>query len=178
LKACFFSDREALRLIQLVSDTAYSSLQRRFNEIDNPREMAGIAFDGPALDFIAYGEAALWCDRASCPAVFGAGHPDLPEVFKRTGQSVLIGGTMGTASYILAGTKESEELAFSSSCHGAGWAMSRHEALRHWTGRERVSIVDSSCRRVTDDSPEFQIPPQKGRFEIERFTQNGFPLLP
>jgi len=50
-------------------------------------------------------------------------------------QPVLIPGSMGTASYILAGTEKSEE-AFFSACHGAGRAMSRHEAKRKISGRE------------------------------------------
>jgi tRNA-splicing ligase RtcB len=60
------------------------------------------------------------------------------------GQPVLIGGTMGTASYILAGTSESMSLAFGSACHGAGRSMSRHQATRQWKGRE---VVDSLARR-------------------------------
>ena len=50
----------------------------------------------------------------------------------------VIGGSMGTCSYVLAGTRESEEQAFSSACHGAGRAMSRHQATRQWQGRELV----------------------------------------
>jgi tRNA-splicing ligase RtcB len=74
---------------------------------------------------------------------------------------VLIGGTMGTASYVLVGTRESELLSFSSSCHGAGRAMSRHEALKRWKGRqvidelaERGIIVRSpSSRGVAEEAP-------------------------
>jgi tRNA-splicing ligase RtcB len=103
----------------------------------------------------------LYVHRKGATRAFGPGHPDLPEVFKKTGQPVLIGGTMGTASYILVGTKESEELAFSSSCHGAGRAMSRHQALKHWTGRETVSylanigiiIRSPSMRGVAEEAP-------------------------
>jgi tRNA-splicing ligase RtcB len=47
---------------------------------------------------------------------------------------------MGTASHILVGTREAEALSYSSSCHGAGRAMSRHEALKRWQGR---SLVDT-----------------------------------
>jgi tRNA-splicing ligase RtcB len=68
----------------------------------------------------------------------------VPEALRSAGQPVLIGGTMGTASYILAGTRESEQQAFSSACHGAGRAMSRHAAKRRWQGR---SVVDDLARR-------------------------------
>jgi tRNA-splicing ligase RtcB len=75
---------------------------------------------------------------------------------------VLIGGSMGTASYILAGTKASEALAFSSACHGAGRAMSRHQALRTWSGRKVVDdlaargvIVKSRAMRgVAEEAPD------------------------
>ena len=70
-------------------------------------------------------------------ARFGPGHADLPLAFHATGQPVLIGGTMGTASYILAGTARSAKLAFASACHGAGRSMSRHEATRRWAGPRR-----------------------------------------
>ncbi len=49
---------------------------------------------------------------------------------------VLIAGTMGTASYLLEGTEKSEKETFGSSCHGAGRAMSRNEAIRRFKGQE------------------------------------------
>jgi len=103
----------------------------------------------------------LFVHRKGATRAFGPGHPDLPEVFKNTGQPVLIGGTMGTASYILAGTSEGEERSFSSSCHGAGRAMSRHQALKQWKGREMVDylagrgiiIRSPSMRGVAEEAP-------------------------
>jgi SHS2 domain-containing protein len=72
---------------------------------------------------------------------FGRGHPDIPEPLRAVGQPVLIGGSMGTASYVLAGTRESEALSFSSACHGAGRAMSRHQAdTASVVARDRVEI--------------------------------------
>jgi tRNA-splicing ligase RtcB len=60
----------------------------------------------------------LYVHRKGATRAFGPGHPELPQALQKIGQPVLIGGTMGTASYILIGTQESEKLAFSSSCHG------------------------------------------------------------
>jgi tRNA-splicing ligase RtcB len=99
--------------------------------------------------------------RKGATRALGPGHPDLPEALRGVGQPVLIGGTMGTASYILVGTRESEQLSFASSCHGAGRAMSRHEALRRWKGRQIVDelaargiIVRSpSSRGVAEEAP-------------------------
>lgn len=86
----------------------------------------------------------LFVHRKGATRAFGPGHPDLPEVFKPVGQPVLIGGSMGTASYILAGNASGERLSWSSACHGAGRAMSRHQATRTWNGRQ---IVDDLARR-------------------------------
>jgi len=86
----------------------------------------------------------LFIHRKGATRALGPGHPDVPEALRSAGQPVLIGGTMGTASYILAGTRESERQAFSSACHGAGRAMSRHAAKRQWNGR---SVLDDLARR-------------------------------
>jgi len=69
---------------------------------------------------------------------------------------------MGTASYVLAGTKESEAHAFSSACHGAGRAMSRHQAMRTWSGRQVVDdlaargivIKSRAMRGVAEEAPD------------------------
>ena len=82
---------------------------------------------------------------------FGPGHPDLPQALQEAGQPVLIGGSMGTGSYVLTGTAESEEKAFSSACHGAGRAMSRHAALKKWSGRQVVD--DLAARGILIRSP-------------------------
>jgi tRNA-splicing ligase RtcB len=86
----------------------------------------------------------LFVHRKGATRAFGPGHADLPPALQATGQPVLIGGTMGTASYILAGCGQSEALSFSSACHGAGRSMSRHQASRQWRGRD---IVDELARR-------------------------------
>ena len=86
----------------------------------------------------------LYVHRKGATRAFGPGHPDIPEPLRSAGQPVLIGGSMGTGSYVLAGTTESEARAFSSACHGAGRAMSRHQALHNWNGRQ---IIDQLARR-------------------------------
>src|SRR5262249_38495745 len=59
---------------------------------------------------------------------------ELPQAYRAAGQPVLIPGSMGTASFVLAGTEQSERLSLSSSCHGAGRALSRGAAKRSVTG--------------------------------------------
>jgi tRNA-splicing ligase RtcB len=74
---------------------------------------------------------------------------------------VLIGGSMGTQSFILAGSSTSEARAFSSACHGAGRQMSRHQALKTWVGRQVIDelrargivIRSPSARGVAEEAP-------------------------
>lgn len=75
-------------------------------------------------------EKNLCVHRKGATRSFGPGNPELPEKYKETGQPVIIPGDMGRASYLLVGTKKSEEETFASTCHGAGRVSSRHEALK------------------------------------------------
>jgi tRNA-splicing ligase RtcB len=84
----------------------------------------------------------LYVHRKGATRAFGPGQIDLPVEYKDIGQPVLIGGTMGTSSYILAGTEEGMVQAFGSACHGAGRSMSRTEAKKHWHGREVVRELE------------------------------------
>jgi tRNA-splicing ligase RtcB len=103
----------------------------------------------------------LFIHRKGATRAFGPGHPDLPEDLRPVGQPVLIGGSMGTASYVLVGTGRGETLAFSSSCHGAGRAMSRHQAKRTWRGKDVVTSLEqrgilvrsTSWRGVAEEAP-------------------------
>jgi len=91
----------------------------------------------------------------------GAGHPELPQAFRAIGQPVLIGGSMGTGSWVLAGAAESAGRSFASACHGAGRAMSRSRALRSYDGAQVIGelagrgiIVRSpSMRGVAEEAP-------------------------
>lgn len=90
--------------------------------------------------------------RKGATRAFPPSHPELPSEYQKTGQPVLIPGTMGTASYVLAGTNEGMELAFGSSCHGAGRRMSRAEAKRKISGAELRKILESRGIVVRCDS--------------------------
>ena len=103
----------------------------------------------------------LFVHRKGATRAFGPGHGSLPEALRPLGQPVLIGGSMGTGSYILVGARSGEEKAFSSACHGAGRAMSRHAALKRWSGRkivddlasEGILIRSPSTRGVAEEAP-------------------------
>ncbi len=72
----------------------------------------------------------VYVHRKGATRAFGPGREEIPKEYRGVGQPVLIPGSMGTASYILAGRVESMLETFGSSCHGAGRTMSRHAALR------------------------------------------------
>ena len=83
----------------------------------------------------------LFVHRKGATRAFGPGRSDLPPEYRHVGQPVLIGGTMGTSSYILVGTEEGMGASFGSACHGAGRAMSRTQAKKQWQGRDIVQSL-------------------------------------
>jgi tRNA-splicing ligase RtcB len=103
----------------------------------------------------------LFVHRKGATRAFGPGHESLPDALRAVGQPVLIGGSMGTGSYILVGETSAEQKAFSSACHGAGRAMSRHAALKQWSGRkiqddlaaQGILIKSPSTRGIAEEAP-------------------------
>ena len=103
----------------------------------------------------------VFVHRKGATRAFGPGHESVPEPFRAVGQPVLVGGTMGTASWVLAGTEAGMGIAFGSACHGAGRAMSRHAAKKRWRGRQVVDelaargilVRCSSLREVAEEAP-------------------------
>jgi tRNA-splicing ligase RtcB len=79
----------------------------------------------------------LCVHRKGATRSFGPGRREVPAAYRAAGQPVIIPGSMGTSSYILAGTAEAEAKSFGSTAHGAGRVMSRHEALKRFRG-ERI----------------------------------------
>lgn len=103
----------------------------------------------------------LYVHRKGATRALGPGHPDLPPDFKHTGQPVLIGGTMGTASYILVGATTNAARSFQSACHGAGRRLSRSQALKQWQGSDiikklelkNILIRSPSLRGIAEEAP-------------------------
>lgn len=83
-----------------------------------------------------HGGASLCVHRKGATRAFGPTHPETPPRYRDVGQPVFIPGSMGTRSYVLAGTDEALTLSFGSACHGAGRAMSRTAARRTRQGHE------------------------------------------
>jgi tRNA-splicing ligase RtcB len=104
----------------------------------------------------------LLIHRKGATRAFGINTPDLPDEYKPFGQPVLIGGSMGTSSYILAGTNESMGIAFGSACHGAGRSLSRTAAAKQFKGGEiirtlagrNIIIKSDSMRGLAEEAPD------------------------
>lgn len=90
------------------------------------------------------GETRELCvHRKGATRSFGPGREELNEIHRSTGQPVFIPGTMGTASYVLVGTKEAEGKSWGSTAHGAGREMSRAEAIRKFRGDQVAKDLES-----------------------------------
>jgi tRNA-splicing ligase RtcB len=72
----------------------------------------------------------LFVHRKGATRAFAPGRQEVPKIYRDCGQPVIIPGSMGTASYVLAGREEAMKETFGSSCHGSGRVMSRHQAIR------------------------------------------------
>jgi tRNA-splicing ligase RtcB len=82
--------------------------------------------------------------RKGATRAFGPGTPGLPPEYQAIGQPVIIPGSMGTASWVLVGTKESMTRSFGSSCHGAGRVMSRSKAKQEVRGETLRTELEAS----------------------------------
>jgi len=101
----------------------------------------------------------LFVHRKGATRAFAPGHPEIAAAYRHVGQPVLVGGSMGTASYVLAGTSGGP--AFASAVHGAGRTLSRHAATRRWKGQAIVHELGSrgillrspSMRGLAEEAP-------------------------
>ncbi len=103
----------------------------------------------------------VYVHRKGATRAFGPGHDELPKVYRKVGQPVLIPGSMGTSSWVLVGTDKARDETFSSTPHGAGRMMSRHEANKKFSSdkvikdleENKVYIRAASRRGITEESP-------------------------
>ena len=100
--------------------------------------------------------------RKGATRSFGPGREEIPEVYRSVGQPVLIPGSMGTASYVLVGTKKAEEVSFGSTAHGAGRVSSRTKALqtisgehvKHELEKKGIEVKALSWKSLAEEAPE------------------------
>jgi len=99
--------------------------------------------------------------RKGATRAFGPGRPELPEAYRAVGQPVLVGGTMGTCSYILHGTQKAMDETFGSALHGAGRVLSRKQATKQFwgetiikeLGEQGILIRAHSKKGVAEEAP-------------------------
>ena len=113
-------------------------------------------------DHVVDGVTKTLCvHRKGATRSFGPGHPELPDRYRSIGQPVLIPGSMGTGSFVLVGTEEAATRSFSSTCHGAGRAMSRTQAKKQMSGPELrkslegrgITVAASQWRLLAEEAP-------------------------
>ncbi|HEU5039910.1 MAG TPA: RtcB family protein [Gemmatimonadales bacterium] len=119
---------------QAISHRVRRVFGRAFGEAGRLRLVYDVAHNIAKLE--RHGTESLCVHRKGATRAFGPAHPETPERYRTVGQPVFIPGSMGTASYVLAGTDAALGLSFGSTCHGAGRAMSRGAAKRARTGAE------------------------------------------
>lgn len=114
-------------------------------------------------EHLVNGEKKMVCiHRKGATRSFGPGRKEIPEVFRKVGQPVLIPGSMGTASYVLVGTKKAEEVSFGSTAHGSGRIQSRSKAKRELTlehikeelAEKDILVETLSNKALVEEAPE------------------------
>ena len=104
----------------------------------------------------------LLVHRKGATRAFPPHHPLIPVDYQLTGQPVLIGGTMGTCSYVLTGTEHGMKAAWGSTCHGAGRARSRNNARNKLDYKQvmeslkvkGIAIRVASPKLIMEEAPE------------------------
>ena len=109
------------------------------------------------------GQETLLCvHRKGATRALPPGHKLLPEIYRRSGQPVLIPGDMGTRSYVLVGAHGALEKSFGSSCHGAGRVLSRTQAVKKAKGRainreledQGIFVQSRGIKTLKEEIPE------------------------
>jgi len=111
-------------------------------------------FNGKKLKLVVH--------RKGATRAFGPGNPNVPEIYKNIGQPVIIPGDMGTASYLLVGTKKAEEMTFGTTAHGAGRIKGRRQALKSLKydqileelKKKNILVISKSKKTLVEEAPE------------------------
>ena len=111
--------------VRVIYDVAHNIAKRERYEVD-----------GEMRDLMVH--------RKGATRAFPAGHAEIPDRYRAVGQPVLIPGSMGTASYVLAGAEGAMRESFGSVCHGAGRLLSRTAAKK---GRDAKSVEAALAER-------------------------------
>ena len=100
--------------------------------------------DGKKKQLIVHRKGATLCQ--------GPGNPEISKLYRDTGSPVIIGGSMETGSYLLVGTEKADKETFSSTAHGSGRIMSRHQAKREFSGEQLQKDMEKKGIYVKSNS--------------------------
>jgi tRNA-splicing ligase RtcB len=132
---CAFANRQALAHLARISfqkalGVRPDRISTLYEVAHNTAKMETHQVDGTTKKLVVH--------RKGATRAFGPGHPELPKAYQEVGQPVLVGGTMGTYSYILHGTELAMEDTFGSALHGAGRMLSRRQAKKRFWGGDVI----------------------------------------
>lgn len=155
---CAFANRQMLA--HLIRQTLATMLGLRPERIETLYELCHniVKSERHVVDGV---ERSVLVHRKGATRAFGPARPEVPLEYRRVGQPVLVGGTMGTSSYILRGTDVSMSETFGSALHGAGRAQSRRQAAKQYRSdqlarelREKGILVRAHGRRsLAEEAP-------------------------
>jgi len=117
--------------------------------VENIEQLYDVAHNIAKIE--THNKNKLCVQRKGATRALYAGHPDLLDKYRKIGQPVIVPGSMGTSSYIMVGTKNSEQT-FASICHGAGRVMSRSKAKKTIWGKEVKRRLESQGIKVRTKS--------------------------
>ncbi len=137
----FFSEGD--RVIRTLYEVGHNNLKLEKHDVDGT-------------------EKRLLVHRKGATRAFGPGREEVPFRYRSVGHPVLVGGTMGTSSYILVGTERGMRETFGSAVHGAGRLKSRKKARKDVRGEKVISdlmgrgvvVMAHSKKGAAEESPE------------------------
>jgi tRNA-splicing ligase RtcB (3'-phosphate/5'-hydroxy nucleic acid ligase) len=121
---------------QVIADAVRSAVERVLGResAEGTRQVYDVAHNVAKVE--RYDGRDLLVHRKGATRAFPAGSSEIPEPYREVGQPVFIPGSMGTSSFVLAGEPGSIELAFGTTCHGAGRRLSRTGARKEVSGAD------------------------------------------
>jgi tRNA-splicing ligase RtcB len=145
--------REAFERV-LAGKVSDFNLYQVYDVAHNIAKFEGHQVDGQTRRLCVHRKGATRC--------FPPGHQGVPAAYRDAGQPVLVPGSMGTASYVLAGQEKAMELTFGSTCHGAGRTMSRTQARKRVWGHDLrdeleeggIVVRASSMKGLAEEAPK------------------------
>ncbi|MBN2060276.1 MAG: RtcB family protein [Deltaproteobacteria bacterium] len=150
-------------LMHLTHETVINTLSLRPNEL-RMELLYDVSHNIAKIErHTVNGQELLLCvHRKGATRSLPAGHPLLPERYRKSGQPVLIPGDMGTYSYVLSGNQGAMDQSFGSCCHGAGRVFSRSHAIKMAKGRainreledRGIAVLSRGKRTLKEEMPD------------------------